>query len=168
MPADPPTRPPIHHPLPDALPLTRAVPRLYGRIIRQGCGGKFAVVWAEALPLGPGRSGVEIVDEVTHRVEGDSFPEEYLEALGDGVHRSWTLGDGPRPAYSARIRVTDARWHPVDSNPISFRAVGEYLAAEITACLGEGRAPRPLMLPGTRPPLPWERELLHPEHGGAP
>ena len=168
MPAGPPPRAPIHHPLPDALPPPRAVHGLYARIIRQGCGGRFAVVWADALPLAPGRSGVEIVDGVTRRVEGDGFPEEYSAALGDGVLRAWTLDDGPGPAYSVRIRVTDARWHPVDSNPLSFRAVGECLAAEITACLREGREPRPLMLPRTRPPLSWERELLHPEQGGSP
>lgn len=168
MSAAPATRPPVCYPLPDALPLPRAVHGLYARIIRQGCGGEFAAVWAHARPLGPGRSGVEIVDEVTHRVEGDSFPEEYLAALGEGVHRAWKLDAGPRPAYSVRIRVTGARWHPVDSDSLSFRAVGEYLAAEITACLREGRAPRPLVLPRTRPPLPWERDLLHPEQGGAP
>ncbi|WP_017590496.1 hypothetical protein [Nocardiopsis ganjiahuensis] len=160
--------PPFRCRLSDAVPLRRALPGLYARAVRQSCAGLFAVVWADAEPLGPGRSGIEIVDEVSRRVDGERFPAEYPAALGEGLSSAWTDGDGPGPGHSARIRITDALWHPVDSGPRSFRLLGELLAAEIAACVLEGRAPRPRLLPGNRTPFSWERDLLPPGRGDAP
>ncbi len=160
--------PPIHHPLPDAAPLPRALPGLYARAVRQSCAGLFAVVWAEAEPPAPGRAGIETVDEVDREMDGEHFPAHYAEAFAEGLHAAWTSEEGPRPGWSARVRITDARWHQVDSSERSFRLLGGLLAAEITASVAEGRAPLARLVPRYRALFSWERDLPLADHRGAP
>lgn len=160
--------PPIHRSLTGAVPLPRALPGLYARAVRQSCAGLFAVVWAEAEPLAPGRSGIEVVDEVSREMDGERFPAEYAPAIGKGLHAAWTVQEGLGPGYSLRIRITDARWHPVDSGERAFHLLGDLLAAEITACVAEGRTPHAQLLPRHRSLFSWERDLPLPAHDGAP
>ncbi|WP_199725787.1 hypothetical protein [Nocardiopsis sp. Huas11] len=136
-------------------PLPRPVRGVFVRHVMQtACPGDFAFVWLDAEP-GPAGTGVEVVDDLpdTCPQPDEPLPAEYRRAFATGVRDGMErLGNGGSP-YAVRIVLRDARWHEVDSNARSFEAAGRYAAAEVLACVREGREPSTVGR-GARPDRP--------------
>jgi hypothetical protein len=138
-------------------PLPRPVRGVYVRDIHQtACPGSFAMVWLDAEP-GPGPAGadVEVVDDLpdTCPEPDEPLPAGFRSAFAAGVRDGLERLGGGRSPYAVRVVLRDARWSEVDSNDRSFEAAGGHAAAEILACVREGRAPRPTGR-GARPDRP--------------
>ena len=129
----------------DPLPhLPRPVRGIYVRnVLQTACPGYFALVWLDAEPGGSG-TDVEFVDDLpdTCPRPDEPLPVEFRSAFATGVREGLERLGGGRSPYSVRTVLRDALWSEIDSNTWSFGVAGGYAAAEILACVREGREPR--------------------------
>ncbi len=104
-----------------------------GRHKKQSGGhGQFAVVHLRVEPLGRGE-GIVFVDEVV----GGVIPRPFIPAVDKGVRQQLAAG-GPlgHPVVDVRVICDGGKFHPVDSNELSFELAG---AAAVTAALAQAR-----------------------------
>jgi elongation factor G len=104
-----------------------------GRHKKQSGGhGQFAVVHLRIEPL-PRGEGVLFVDEVV----GGVIPRPFIPAVEKGVRQQLAAG-GPlgHPVVDVRVTCDGGKFHPVDSNELSFELAG---ALAVTAALDHGR-----------------------------
>ena len=104
-----------------------------GRYKKQTGGhGQFGVCTLVVEPLERG-AGFEFVDAVV----GGAIPRNLVPAVERGVVEAMAQG-GPNghPVVDVRVRVTDGRYHPVDSSEMSFRLAGALALREALALAG--------------------------------
>ncbi len=104
-----------------------------GRHKKQSGGhGQFAVVHLRVDPL-PRGEGVVFVDEVV----GGVIPRPFIPAVEKGIRQQLAAG-GPlgHPVVDVRVTCDGGKFHPVDSNELSFELAG---ALAVTAALDQGK-----------------------------
>ncbi len=104
-----------------------------GRHKKQSGGhGQFAVVHLRVEPLARGE-GFVFVDEVV----GGAIPRQFIPAVEKGVRHQLRSG-GPlgHPVVDVRVTCDGGKFHPVDSNELSFELAG---AQAVAAALEQAR-----------------------------
>ncbi|MBN1230998.1 MAG: elongation factor G [Anaerolineales bacterium] len=101
--------------------ITRAVPKLVYRHVRQTGGkGQFAHVEISLEPGEPG-SGIIFHDKVTKGV----IPKEYIPAVESGVRGSAEAGTlAGYPVTDVEVTLQDGSYHEVDSSEMAFQLAG--------------------------------------------
>jgi elongation factor G len=94
-----------------------------GKLKKQTGGkGMFGVCYLTVEPL-PRGSGIEFVDEIV----GGAIPRNLIPAVEKGVQESCTAGPlAGFPVVDVRVRCTDGKHHPVDSNEMAFKLAGSF------------------------------------------
>ncbi len=92
-----------------------------GRYVKQTGGrGQYGVceLEVEAMPRG---GGFEFVDEIF----GGAIPNQFIASVEKGVRKSLEEGVlAGYPVVDVRVRLTDGKYHPVDSSDIAFQIAG--------------------------------------------
>jgi elongation factor G len=103
--------------------ITRKVENVEGKLKKQTGGkGMFGVCYLSVEPM-PRGGGFEFVDEIV----GGSIPRNLIPAVEKGVLEG--LPHGPLagfPVVDIRVRCTDGKHHPVDSNEMAFKLAGSF------------------------------------------
>ena len=92
-----------------------------GRYVKQTGGrGQYGVCELEVEPL-PRGSGFEFVDEIF----GGAIPNQFIVSVEKGVRKALEEGVlAGYPVVDVRVRLTDGKYHPVDSSDIAFQIAG--------------------------------------------
>ncbi|MBI3975650.1 MAG: elongation factor G, partial [Armatimonadetes bacterium] len=92
-----------------------------GRYVKQTGGrGQYGVceLEVEAVPRG---GGFEFVDEIF----GGAIPNQFIASVEKGVRKALEEGVlAGYPVVDLRVRLTDGKYHPVDSSDIAFQIAG--------------------------------------------
>jgi elongation factor G len=103
--------------------ITRRVENVEGKLKKQTGGkGMFGVCYLSVEPL-PRGGGFEFVDEIV----GGAIPRNLIPAVEKGILEA--LPHGPQagfPVVDVRVRCIDGKYHPVDSNEMSFKLAGSF------------------------------------------
>lgn len=92
-----------------------------GKYIKQSGGrGQYGHVWLRLEPLERG-GGVEFEDEI----KGGVVPQEYIPAIGKGVHEAALNGViAGYPVVDIKAVAYDGSYHDVDSSEVAFKIAG--------------------------------------------
>lgn len=92
-----------------------------GKYIKQSGGrGQYGHVWLRLEPLERG-GGVQFEDEI----KGGAVPQEYIPAIGKGVHEAALNGViAGYPVVDIKAVAYDGSYHDVDSSEVAFKIAG--------------------------------------------
>ncbi|MFC7246697.1 hypothetical protein ACFQO7_29805 [Catellatospora aurea] len=121
--------PPAHDVLQDwTSPAFHPVRDVHVRLAVASACGVFAIATADFEPL---PTGSDLLFEFVCELADSRLPQEYAEAFELGVHETLcAVGTSGLPTAAVRVRLHDAKWHPVDSSERSFTEAGRRAAAE--------------------------------------
>ena len=103
--------------------IARKAEHVEGKLKKQTGGkGMFGVCILSVEPL-PRGGGLEFVDEIV----GGAIPRNLIPAVEKGVHEAAAAGPlAGFPVVDVRVRCTDGKHHPVDSNEMAFKLAGSF------------------------------------------
>jgi translation elongation factor EF-G len=133
-------------------PAFHPVRDVHVRLVTASACGVFAIATADFEPL---PAGSDLLFEFECELTDSRLPHEYAEAFELGVHETLCAA-GRLPTAAVRVRLHDAKWHPVDSNERIFIEAGRRAAAEALRCQTEGGSPVPVDHWPIRGPRPAE------------
>jgi elongation factor G len=103
--------------------ITQRVENVEGKLKKQTGGkGMYGVCYLTVEPL-PRGQGIEFSDEIV----GGAIPRNLIPAVEKGVREACHAGPlAGHPVVDLRVRCIDGKYHPVDSNEMSFKLAGSF------------------------------------------
>jgi elongation factor G len=103
--------------------VTQRAENVEGKLKKQTGGkGMYGVCYLTVEPL-PRGQGVEFSDEIV----GGAIPRNLIPAVEKGVREACAAGPlAGYPVVDLRVRCIDGKYHPVDSNEMSFKLAGSF------------------------------------------
>ncbi len=87
---------------------------------QSGGHGQFGEVWIMLDPVKDGKGLSEL--EFINKIVGGAIPKQFIPAVEKGIVEGMTEGNlGKYPVTDIKVTLYDGKFHPVDSNELSFK-----------------------------------------------
>ncbi len=100
--------------------VTKSAKAEYRHKKQSGGHGQFGEVWIELDPIKDGKGLADL--EFINKIVGGSIPKQFIPAVEKGIIEGMNEGNlGKYPVTDIKVTVYDGKYHPVDSNELSFK-----------------------------------------------